>query len=100
MNKYNYNGQLHKVITSDGYILELHRITGRANSSDLQVQKPVVLLMHGLMCSSAVWVITGPEKGLGKYTIYTLFRSKMLNYFLIKYFFNLSSLISLSLNSA
>ncbi|XP_072756353.1 lipase 3 [Anoplolepis gracilipes] len=62
--KYGYNGQLHKVTTSDGYILELHRITGRANSSESE-QKPVVLVMHGLLCSSVVWVISGPKEGLG-----------------------------------
>ncbi|XP_072757128.1 lipase 3-like isoform X2 [Anoplolepis gracilipes] len=64
VNKYGYNGQLHKVTTFDGYILELHRLIGRTNSSDLQVQKPVVFLMAGILCSSACWVITGPEKGL------------------------------------
>lgn len=66
MNKYGYNGQLHKVTTSDGYILELHRLTGRANSSNSEVQKPVAFVMHGLLCSSAGWVVAGPEKGLGK----------------------------------
>ncbi|XP_029160371.1 lipase 3-like [Nylanderia fulva] len=63
--KYGYNGELHKVTTPDGYILELHRITGRANSTDSQVQKPVAFVMHGLLCSSAVWVFAGPEKSLG-----------------------------------
>ncbi|XP_029680343.1 lipase 3-like [Formica exsecta] len=64
VNKYGYNGQLHKVTTSDGYILELHRLTGRANSSNSEVQKPVAFVMHGLLCSSAGWVVAGPEKGL------------------------------------
>ncbi|XP_020279750.1 lipase 3-like isoform X2 [Pseudomyrmex gracilis] len=62
--KYGYNGELHKVITFDGYVLELHRITGKANSSDLHIQKPVAFVMHGLLCNSAVWVLPGPEKGL------------------------------------
>ncbi|XP_011176163.1 lipase 3 [Solenopsis invicta] len=60
-----YNGELHKVTTIDGYILEMHRITGRANSGNSQAEKPAVLLMHGLLCSSACWVVTGPEKSLG-----------------------------------
>ncbi|EFN72780.1 Lipase 3 [Camponotus floridanus] len=64
VNKYNYNGQLHEVITSDGYILELHRLIGRVNSSDSKVQKPIAFLMPGLMCSSSAWVVSGPEKGL------------------------------------
>ncbi|XP_011865872.1 PREDICTED: lipase 3-like [Vollenhovia emeryi] len=63
--KFGYNGELHEVLTSDGYILELHRITGRTNVENSQVQKPVVIVMHGLLCSSAAWVLSGPEKGLG-----------------------------------
>lgn len=62
--KYGYNGELHKVITFDGYILELHRITGRTNSSNSQVQKPVAFVMHGILCSSAAWVLVGPGKAL------------------------------------
>jgi lysosomal acid lipase/cholesteryl ester hydrolase len=62
--KYGYNGELHTVVTADGYILELHRITRQTNSS--QEGKPVALVMHGLLCSSAAWVLSGPEKGLGK----------------------------------
>ncbi|XP_012214450.1 lipase 3-like [Linepithema humile] len=61
--KYGYNGELHKVVTVDGYVLELHRITGRFNSS--AVQKPIAFVMHGLLCSSASWVLSGPEKSLG-----------------------------------
>jgi hypothetical protein len=64
VNKYGYNGELHEVVTIDGYILELHRITGRFSSST--VQKPVALVIHGLLCSSACWILSGPEKGLGK----------------------------------
>ncbi|CAL1688829.1 unnamed protein product [Lasius platythorax] len=64
VDKYGYNGELHEVTTYDGYILELHRITGRKNSSNSQVQKPIAFVMHGLLCSSASWVIAGPEKGL------------------------------------
>nr|XP_012236042.1 PREDICTED: lipase 3-like isoform X2 [Linepithema humile] len=62
VDKYGYNGELHKVITYDGYILELHRITGRSNSS--VVQKPVAFVMHGILGSSAIWVLSGPEKSL------------------------------------
>ncbi|KYQ55059.1 Lipase 3 [Trachymyrmex zeteki] len=64
--KYGYNGEVHEVITSDGYILELHRITGRNNfnNSCTRVQKPVAFVMHGLLCSSACFIVSGPEKGL------------------------------------
>jgi lysosomal acid lipase/cholesteryl ester hydrolase len=50
------------VVTDDGYILTLHRIP----SSKGVAEKPPVLLQHGLLCSSADWVVTGPEEGLGK----------------------------------
>ncbi|XP_029160355.1 lipase 3-like [Nylanderia fulva] len=69
VSKYGYDGELHKVTTCDDYILELHRITGRTNaertnSSNSRAQKPVAFLMHGLLCSSAGWILVGPEKAL------------------------------------
>lgn len=49
--------------TSDGYILRLHRIShGRSLS---KASKGVVFLMHGLLSSSADWILTGPNNGLG-----------------------------------
>lgn len=45
-------------MTEDGYILETHRI---ANPG-----KQPVILMHGILDSSASWVLTGPECALGK----------------------------------
>lgn len=62
--KYHYTPELHRVVTPDGYILEMHRLLGR-NPTSNNKQKPVVLLMHGLLASSAVWVLSGPEKSLG-----------------------------------
>lgn len=58
-----YPIEQHKdVQTQDGYLLELHRIPyGIKNKND---SRPVVLMMHGILCSSADWVTTGPEKGL------------------------------------
>jgi hypothetical protein len=50
------------VVTGDGYILTLHRIPNSKGVAD----KPPVLLQHGLLCSSADWVISGPGDGLGK----------------------------------
>jgi len=96
VSKYGYNGELHEVVTDDGYILELHRITGRTNVNS-QVQKPVALVMHGLMCSSACWVVTGPEKGLGKESAF-LFRflnasASLGHQVLITYMCNVSSYI-------
>ncbi|XP_014207283.1 lipase 3-like [Copidosoma floridanum] len=61
---YGYVAEAHHVETKDGYILEMHRIAGnRTNPSP--ANKPVVILMHGLLCSSMDWVIAGPDRGLG-----------------------------------
>ncbi|CAK1556245.1 unnamed protein product [Leptosia nina] len=63
--KYGYPLEKHNVITLDGYILELHRIPhGRFNNNQAG-NKPVVFVMHGVVCSSADWVLTGPGVGLG-----------------------------------
>lgn len=63
--KYNYPEETHKVRTADGYILSVHRIPH--TPTELQVDdRPAVLLLHGLLGSSADWVMAGPHKGLGK----------------------------------
>lgn len=61
MRKYGYPSEVHHAVTDDGYILELHRI---ANHGAMPV-----LLAHGLLDSSATWVMMGPNKGLGKYIL-------------------------------
>ncbi|XP_039305745.1 lipase 3 isoform X2 [Solenopsis invicta] len=61
ISKYGYNGELRKVTTEDGYILELHRITGPANSTDSNKQKPVAFVMHGLMADSSCFVTFGNQ---------------------------------------
>lgn len=53
-----YPSEAHVVLTEDGYLLTLHRIPGKMNS-------PPVLLQHGLLGSSADWVLSGPKKALG-----------------------------------
>lgn len=51
------------VQTPDGYLLDMHRIPhGRGNGHI--TNKPVVFLMHGLLCSSADWVNMGPDKSI------------------------------------
>jgi len=49
-----YPAEIHPVTTKDCYILELHRIPGDGK---------VVFLQHGLIDSSAAWVIAGPDHG-------------------------------------
>lgn len=57
---YNYPSETHKIQTEDGYILETHRIAAPG--------KQPVILMHGLLDSSATWVMLGPDKGLGVFS--------------------------------
>ncbi|XP_059483957.1 uncharacterized protein LOC132201648 [Neocloeon triangulifer] len=51
-----YPAEIHYVTTEDGYILQMHRIPNPG--------KPVIFLQHGLLCSSADWVMMGPDLGL------------------------------------
>jgi hypothetical protein len=61
--KYGYPAETHTVLTADGYFLTLHRIPrGRHNTT--QQRRPVIL-QHGILSSSADWVILGPDKALG-----------------------------------
>ncbi|XP_030080404.1 lipase 1-like [Drosophila hydei] len=55
--KYKYPGEMHTVTTADKYVLQMHRISRPG-------AKPV-LLMHGLLDSSATWIMLGPHSGLG-----------------------------------
>ena len=50
-------------MTPDGYILSLHRVENPNNVGDSSRQ--VVFLQHGLLCSSAVWVLGDRSKALG-----------------------------------
>ncbi|XP_013195496.1 lipase 3-like [Amyelois transitella] len=58
-----YAAESHTVVTEDGYILTIHRIPFSKNSKNI-VPRKTVLLHHGLLGSSADWVLPGPEKGL------------------------------------
>ncbi|XP_013200390.1 lipase 3 [Amyelois transitella] len=61
--KYGFPCEIHRVYTEDKYILEMHRIPhGRDDVS--AVGRPVVFLQHGLLSSSAEWVLMLPGKGL------------------------------------
>ncbi|XP_023172910.2 lipase 1-like isoform X2 [Drosophila hydei] len=59
--RHNYPVETHYVTTEDGYVLSVHRIP--------RPGAKVVLLVHGLMSSSACWVQMGPTNGLG-YILY------------------------------
>ncbi|XP_052126190.1 uncharacterized protein LOC127749977, partial [Frankliniella occidentalis] len=62
-----YPSESHVVRTEDGYLLTLHRIPGgrdHRGPSGGATARPVVFLQHGLLASSADWVLTGPGKSL------------------------------------
>ena len=58
-----YPSETHTVVTDDGYILKLHRIP-HSPGEEYDIQRPIVFLQHGLLSSSADWVVTGPGKAL------------------------------------
>ena len=72
LRRHGYGCQIFKVTTDDGYINTLHRILPRP-SSQLQRRGPgnqtrkVVFLQHGLLGTSADYVMGSPEKSLGRY---------------------------------
>lgn len=63
------------VTTDDGYILTMHRIPYSKNEPDsykeaykngeTNTTRPVVFIQHGLLCSSADFVLSDPPKALG-----------------------------------
>lgn len=57
--KYGYPAEVHTVTTDDGYILTMHRIRGRQGAQPF-------FLQHGLVDSSAGYVIMGPNISLGE----------------------------------
>lgn len=63
--KYKYDAEVHEVTTSDGYILQMHRITGGPKSPPQKGKTPV-FLMHGLLDASSTWIIMRPNHGLGE----------------------------------
>ncbi|XP_014365457.2 lipase 1 [Papilio machaon] len=61
--RHGYVSEQHTVITEDGYILTMFRITKGRHCRRL-IRKPPVLLMHGLLMSSDSFLDSGPNAGL------------------------------------
>lgn len=59
---YGYTCEIHKYTTADGYINTLHRIP---NSPKVKPKNQAVFLQHGLLGTSADYVMGSPEKSLG-----------------------------------
>ncbi|CAH4028685.1 unnamed protein product [Pieris brassicae] len=77
--KYGYPLEEHTVETSDGYILTMHRIPHGREASNDTGQKPVVFMMHGLLSSSADYVLMGPGSGLAPVAFMANNRNLLLN---------------------
>ena len=61
----------HKVITEDNYVLTMHRIPRRRNESlDATGPRTPIFLQHGLLSSSASWVLNTPHKAAGEFRKY------------------------------
>ncbi|KAK8758435.1 hypothetical protein V5799_003933 [Amblyomma americanum] len=60
-----YPFERHRVATSDGYVIELHRIPwGRRPPRDTR-HRPAVLIMSGVLGDSSNWVLDFPNQSLG-----------------------------------
>ncbi|CAK1599471.1 unnamed protein product [Parnassius mnemosyne] len=60
--KYRYSSEEHTVITEDGYVLKVFRILSKCKSFSASLP---IILMHGLYDSSDLWILSGPQTGLG-----------------------------------
>ena len=60
-----YPVETHTVTTDDCYILEMHRIPHGKDDEANEVKRPVAYLQHGLLCSSADWVMGNADNSLG-----------------------------------
>jgi len=58
-----YPSETHTVVTEDCYILEMHRIPH--GKGQTKANSKTILLVHGVLGSSADWVMGIPEKSLG-----------------------------------
>ena len=68
LQKYGYGCQTFNVTTEDGYINTLHRIIPRSAKSHFEggnQTSKVIFLQHGLLGTSADYVMGSPEKSLG-----------------------------------
>lgn len=65
--QWGYPFERYSVQTKSGWVIEMHRIKHGKNeisSSNPDQPRPVVMLQHGVLNSSAAWVVTGPKYSL------------------------------------
>lgn len=61
--QYGYVCEEHEYVTSDGYVNVLHRILSKKPKNS---PKSAVFLQHGLLGTSADFVMGSPQKSLGE----------------------------------
>ncbi|XP_017151160.1 lipase 3 [Drosophila miranda] len=59
-----YPAESHYVETPDGYVLNLFRIPHSPKLNNGQLQRPAVLIMHGLFSCSDCFLLNGPDDAL------------------------------------
>ena len=62
-----YPAETYYATTDDGYILALHRIPHGKTNGNEDIKRPVIFVQHGILASSADWVLSTPSKGLGTF---------------------------------
>ncbi|XP_058456953.1 lipase 3-like [Malaya genurostris] len=62
--KYGYRTEVHRVETHDGFVVEMHRLSASPMTGEYDSDKPPVFIMHGLLGSSADWILIGPQNAL------------------------------------
>lgn len=62
--RFGYPAEEYKVQTPDGYLVRVHRIPG-SQANPKASGKPVVYIQHGILASSDMFVIGGPDHDLG-----------------------------------
>lgn len=60
INAYGYPSEKYRIQTEDYYVLYLYRIP------PAKPTKKVVFIMHGIISCAADFLVSGPEKALGK----------------------------------
>ncbi|XP_050521584.1 lipase 3-like [Daktulosphaira vitifoliae] len=58
-----YEVECHSITTADGYVLEVHRIP-KSKSGKLAFKNHPVYLHHGVLTSSADWIIAGADNSI------------------------------------
>ncbi|EDV97703.1 lipase 3 [Drosophila grimshawi] len=59
-----YPAETHEVVTEDGYVLTLFRIPYSHKLNNQHLDRPPVLLQHGLFSNSDCWLCSGPDDSL------------------------------------